>query len=203
MPSTQETSSPSPTWSDGALVVSCLRGNEAAWNALVLKYGRLVYAIILNSGAAAGEEADVYQAVWLDVFNELSRLKKRDSLKAWISTVTRHKCYHWRLRSRRLPAELDENWAANIPDGDDLPPEKLSRIERDHELRDAVAALPPRCRQLLSELFLNDPPRPYAAIAKDLGLAEGSIGAQRSRCLERLKAELERRGVIPGDHSSD
>ncbi len=69
----------------------------------------------------------------------------------------------------------------------------LEEIERAQDIRDAIDALPDRCRELVLRLFLDDPPPPYADIARSLGLAEGSIGALRGRCLDRLKHELEQR----------
>jgi hypothetical protein len=43
-------------------------------------------------------------------------------------------------------------------------------------------------------LFFEQPPRPYRQVARSLGLAAGSIGFIRGRCLTRLRRELERRG---------
>jgi RNA polymerase sigma factor (sigma-70 family) len=180
-------------WSDSELVDACLAGRQFAWDALITRYRTLVYSIIVKSGGANGEEDDVFQAVWLDVYNQLQRLKSRESLRAWLCTVTRHKCYHWRLRRHRLPEGLDETWAASIPDHASLPPEVLEEIERAQDIRDAIDALPDRCRELVARLFLDDPPPPYADLARSLGLAEGSIGALRSRCLDRLKLEIEHR----------
>ncbi|HVR30726.1 MAG TPA: sigma-70 family RNA polymerase sigma factor [Thermoanaerobaculia bacterium] len=179
--------------SDRELVEACLAGRQSAWDALLRRYRTLVYSIIVKSGGTTGEEDDVFQAVWLDVYNQLDRLKSRDSLRAWLCTVTRHKCYHWRMRRHRLPEGLDESWASAIPDHAALPPETLEEIERAQDIREAVAALPERCRELVLRLFVDDPPLPYAEIARSLGLAEGSIGALRGRCLERLKHEIELR----------
>ncbi|MEE2775914.1 MAG: sigma-70 family RNA polymerase sigma factor [Acidobacteriota bacterium] len=187
--------SPDASRRDAELVDACLARTPGSWETLVQRYQRLVYSIIHNSGAARREESDVFQAVWFDVFNELSRLCNRDSAKAWISTVTRHKCYHWRLKKRRLPDELDNDWVALLPDQGDLPPEIIEDIERGTEIRAAIDSLPYKCRCLLTALFLVDPPRPYKEIAKSLGMATGSIGAQRARCLQRLKAALTRRGI--------
>jgi RNA polymerase sigma factor (sigma-70 family) len=180
-------------WTDAELIDACLIGRQFAWDALITRYRTLVYSVIVKSGGVSGEEDDVFQAVWLDVYNQLERLKSRDSLRAWLCTVTRHKCYHWRLRRHRLPEGLDETWAATIPDHASLPPEVLEEIERAQDIRDAVDALPHRCRELVLRLFLDDPPPPYADLARSLGLAEGSIGALRSRCLDRLKHEIEQR----------
>lgn len=189
---------PSPAWSDAELIEACLDGRQSAWDAFVQKYQRYVYSIIVRSGTAErGEEEDLFQNVWIDVYNHLQDLRRQGSLRSWLAAITRHRCYHWRVRARRLPEELDEAWASTIPDQAEPPQEVIERLERDQEIREAVLSLRPRCRRLLARLFLEDPPRPYAEVARELGLAEGSIGSLRARCLVRLKRELEKRGVLP------
>jgi len=66
--------------------------------------------------------------------------------------------------------------------------------EAEQTLRDAVQSLPPRCRELIAMLFFETPARPYQEIASQLGLAAGSIGFIRGRCLTRLRRELEKKG---------
>src|SRR6266567_4460790 len=46
-------------------------------------------------------------------------------------------------------------------------------------------------RRLVELLFYEVPARPYAEVAKELGLAVGSIGFTRQRCIERLRRQLE------------
>jgi hypothetical protein len=43
-------------------------------------------------------------------------------------------------------------------------------------------------------LFFETPPRPYAEVAKELGLAQGSIGFTRENCLERLRRQISKAG---------
>jgi DNA-directed RNA polymerase specialized sigma24 family protein len=61
-------------------------------------------------------------------------------------------------------------------------------------LRDAISGLPEKCEQMVRLLFFEIPPRPYEDIAEQLGMATGSIGAIRGRCLAQLKKQLEKRG---------
>jgi RNA polymerase sigma factor (sigma-70 family) len=61
-------------------------------------------------------------------------------------------------------------------------------------VRDAISELSPRCEQMVRMLFFETPPRPYEEIAKELGIATGSIGFMRSRCLGKLKQQLENKG---------
>jgi len=44
-------------------------------------------------------------------------------------------------------------------------------------------------------LFFETPPRAYRDVAASLGLAEGSIGFIRGRCLTRLRVSLRRAGL--------
>ena len=45
---------PHPGWEDRRLVGSCLRGDQRGWHALVDKYSRLVYAVILRAPKFGG-----------------------------------------------------------------------------------------------------------------------------------------------------
>ena len=53
-----------------------------------------------------------------------------------------------------------------------------------------MSDLPPRCRQLIHMLFFEEPARPYQEVAEALGIATGSIGFIRQRCLDRLRKNL-------------
>jgi DNA-directed RNA polymerase specialized sigma24 family protein len=44
-------------------------------------------------------------------------------------------------------------------------------------------------------LFYQQPPLPYAEVAERLGLATGSIGFIRGRCLKKLEAALGELGL--------
>src|SRR5579863_6235061 len=91
-------SSPPPEsgWSNTRLVEECVRGNERAWHAIVNRYKNLVYSIALSYGADQDDAADIFQSVWLDLFNELPRLREAEALQGWLKRVAIHKSYHWK-----------------------------------------------------------------------------------------------------------
>ncbi|MFY9692037.1 MAG: sigma-70 family RNA polymerase sigma factor, partial [Candidatus Acidiferrales bacterium] len=62
--------------------------------------------------------------------------------------------------------------------------------EEEQRIRRVLDDLPPRCRQLMQMLFFEEPPRPYQEVARELGIAPGSIGFIRQRCLDRLRKKL-------------
>jgi RNA polymerase sigma factor (sigma-70 family) len=181
-------------WSNSRLVEECLRGSEQAWHTLVDRYKNLIYSIPIRYGAPPQDAADIFQAVCLDLFNELSRLRDADALQGWLIRVATNKCYHWRKRqSAHEDGWTQEDFDGRPGDGPE-PADVLAEIQREQLVRDAIRELPPRCRRMIELLFFQQPPLPYTEVARQLSLARGSIGFIRGRCLKRLKKVLEEKG---------
>ena len=182
-------------WSDQRLIDSCLAGDEAAWSALVDKYKNLVYSIVLKYGADPDEAADLFQAVWLDAFNDLPKIRNKGAAKSWLATLASHKCYHWKQkRVRQDYREIDGLEAEELEVHSVQDPDFVEELERDQLVREAVFELKDRCREMIQLLFFANPPLPYRDVAEKLGLAVGSIGFIRGRCLKQLQKLLEKKG---------
>jgi RNA polymerase sigma factor (sigma-70 family) len=180
-----------PAKSDRELIRGCLQHREEDWNRLVDKYKNLVYSIPLRYGFSREEAADIFQSVCLDLIQELPKLRDPKALPKWLMQVTSHKCFHKKKQSQRLVSQDDED--ADVPETA-VPAEvevNLREIEEEQMLREAIAGLAPRCRELIHMLFYEEPKRPYQEVAASLGLATGSIGLQRQKCLSCLKKRLE------------
>jgi RNA polymerase sigma factor (sigma-70 family) len=177
--------------SDEGLVKECLNGNQAAWAALLQKYGDLIYSIPLKFGLSQEDANDIFQQTCFQLLRSLVNLRDFQSLPAWLIKVTTHLCYRWSAKERRFEsAQVEADWS-RTPE----PPDQLLReLEQEQVLREAIASLKRRCRELLSMLFFEVPAVPYATAAKRLGLAAGSIGFIRMRCLRALRGQLEGRG---------
>ena len=173
----------------------CVRGNEQAWAALLDKYKNLIFSIPVRRGLPREDAADVFQRVCLLLLAELPHLREAKALPMWLIRVTSHECERWRRQEHPYAArENADVEVANVPDGQPLPEEMLAQVREEQVLRDAVRTLSPRCRQLIEMLFFEAPARPYQEVAARLGLAAGSIGFIRGRCLTRLRRELEKLG---------
>ena len=181
------------SWTDARLVRECLNGNEDAWTAILQRYKRLIYSIPFKYNMEPEDGADVFQAVSLELFSELANLRKVDSLKAWLISVTSHKCFHWK-KQRREHVELDAMEEEQAEATAVIAPEMLVEVEQEQAVRDALRQLPPRCAEMIRLLFFEQPPLPYAEVARRLGLATGSIGFIRGRCLAKLQKILESMG---------
>jgi RNA polymerase sigma factor (sigma-70 family) len=176
-------------WPDTRLVRECLGGVEEAWCALISKYKNLIFSIPLKYGFSAEDSTDIFQAVCLDLLSELPKLRKVKALPKWIMQITAHKCFHRKQQERRTEVSdpNDKRFERRTPARAE---EILREAEDEQGLRQAMSELTPRCRQLVQMLFYDEPARPYQEIAEALGIALGSIGFIRQRCLERLRKRL-------------
>lgn len=177
-------------WSDSRLIQECLRGNESAWSALIDKYKNLIFSIPLKYGFSQEDSADVFQSVCMDLLAELPRIREPNALGGWLIQVTRNRCFHRKQEQLHHPTEeIDEQKLSEDSERADA---LISQVQEEQHLRQALLDISPRCRQLVQFLFFEVPARPYQEIARELGLATGSIGLTRRRCLEKLRQRLEK-----------
>jgi RNA polymerase sigma factor (sigma-70 family) len=182
---------PGASWTDARLVRECLRGNEDAWAALVDRYKRLIFSIPVKQGFSREDAADIFQKVCLLLLAELPDLREPKALPMWLIRVTSRECGRWK---RQEGVYTDGENLAHLEDARDIPDQVLSQVKEEQVLREAMRAMSPRCQDLIQMLFFESPARPYQEVARSLGLAIGSIGFIRGRCLARLRRELERMG---------
>ncbi|HET6855063.1 MAG TPA: sigma-70 family RNA polymerase sigma factor [Pyrinomonadaceae bacterium] len=179
------------TDSDLELVSACRRGDQLAWEKLIRRYQRLIYAIPLRAGLDADAAAEIFQDVFTTLFEKLNDIEEPERLQAWLVTTARRKTWRTISKARTNPStDTELSDAAAIPDEAPLPDEQLFMLEEQHRVRTALSSLDERCRNLLQMLFYRAQPPSYAEIAAALGIPEGSIGPTRARCLEKLLRTL-------------
>ncbi len=169
-----------------ALVQRANDGDAAAWDELVERYAPLVWSICRRYRLDRPDADDVGQGVWLRLVEQLPLLRDPAALPGWLATTTARECLRVRRTGQRRQVHekpLDETVASGQSP---VLEQELLAAERDAALRTAFAVLPEQCRRLLS-LLIADPPVPYADISASLGMAVGSIGPSRARCLDALR----------------
>jgi RNA polymerase sigma factor (sigma-70 family) len=190
---TKASAKPEAKWNDTRLVKECLSGDEAAWAQLIDKYKALIYSIAIKYNLPPQEAADVFQSTCVELLVRLPELREPRALPKWLMQVAHHECYRVKRLSKRVVSSDSEE---NSPEPE-VPPIAESLVQQTQEeqmLREAVAVLTPQCRRLVEMLFFESPSRPYAEVAAELGLALGSIGFTRQKCIERLRRRLEELG---------
>jgi RNA polymerase sigma factor (sigma-70 family) len=168
-----------------ALVSRAAAEDQDAWNRIVERYAPLVYAICTRYRLSQQDIEDVGQRVWLLLVQQIGQLREPAALPGWLATTTAREC----LRTLRA-AQRSGRLANSMPFSEDVAVDaRILAAERDAALHAALAELPARCQQLLA-MLISDPPHSYAHISAALGIPVGSIGPQRTRCLNHLRRSM-------------
>lgn len=184
-----------------ALVAAARAGDQAAWNALVDRYNRLVWSVARSFRLSTADAADAVQMTWMRLVENLDRITEPDRLASWLGTTVRRECLQHLRRSGRERADGGTDVLDTVPDA--APPVDAALLddERDRALWLAMGMLGEKCQQLLRVLMASPPP-PYSAVAAALDMPMGSIGPARQRCLAQLKKIITADGGVPAPRSS-
>ncbi len=180
--------------SDAELILACRRGEETAWNELVERFQRLIITIPRRAGLSEEQAADIFQEVFLTLFEKLDEIQQPEKIRAWLVTTTKFKT--WRsVRGATGDYSLDDDekdLASKIANSDLLADEILIKIEEQHLIRAALSQLEERCQKILTMIYLFENPATYVQVAEAIGVGETSISPLRARCLKKLAKILDK-----------
>jgi RNA polymerase sigma factor (sigma-70 family) len=172
---------------DAQLVQRCRTGEQEAWNELVERFSRYVYAIAVRGFRLAETDAeDVFQDVFARAFERLDSLRDDAAIRPWLAQLTRNACVD------RLRAGGREQPTAEAP-ADEMDSE-LERLDEALDVHEGLQALSPDCREVLDRFFARD--ESYRVIGDALDLPAGTVASRISRCLGKLREMLEGRNAL-------
>lgn len=177
---------------DAELVARCRAGDDAAWALLVERFARYVNAILSRGYRLSPEMAeDTFQDVFERVYEQLPKLRDDAAFRPWLAQLT-----------RRLAIDALRAGARERPDVGELieyldtaADDTIAELEQALTVRAALATLPAHCADVLERFFARD--QSYATIGAALGIPPGTIASRISRCLARLRKQLEGRSPAP------
>ncbi len=200
---------------DSELLTRLRAGDEDAFMTLVDKYGPLMLRVALGYTRTRAVAEEVVQESWLGVLQGLDRFEGRSSLKTWILRIVANRARTRGEREARsvplssLVAEGDEDgpavnperfrpadhptypgaWAIPPHSWARLPEEKLLATESLHEVRAAIAKLPPRQQEVI---VLRDVEGwSPEEVSTALELTPGNQRVLLHRARSKVRAELE------------
>ena len=178
------------------LIERCLAGDDAAWGELVARSQGLVYSVPRRMGLRPEDAAEVFQTVWILLYQRLASVRDPARLGGWLLTTATRESVRASRRARRdaLRGEGGDAPEADVRDARPLADEDREALERAQILRSALSELSERCRLLLEAFLADDEPN-YRDVARRLGIPIGSIGPTRARCFARLRELLAERGL--------
>ncbi|MDX2038644.1 MAG: sigma-70 family RNA polymerase sigma factor [Isosphaeraceae bacterium] len=187
---------------DKSLIDRCLAHEPGAWNDFVDRYMGLIYHVIhhvaharslmLNSADVEDLAAEVFLAVVDDDYKVLRRFKGESSLPTYLTVIARRVCIR-EVVKRYREAELGHSRAhrVSIDDVDELEAEPILPLEEVERILESLTGREAEVFRLYHLRYLS-----YREIAKQLDIAENSVGPVLSQARRKFKAAaVERSGA--------
>lgn len=167
-----------PSRDDGAvsaLVVSARGGDRDAFEALYLRFHRLVHGVLLARLPRADAE-DLAQEVFLAAWERLDDLRDAGGFGGWVAAIARNRATS-HLRARRETSALPDDLPGGTPADADA-----------RAVLSAIRLLPEAYREPLVLRLVEGMTGPE--IARQTGLTEGSVRVNLHRGFAKLREIL-------------
>lgn len=175
---------PPPTTNDDLLARA--PHDPLASSELIERFRRLVWWQVGRFRLDHASAEDVYQTVWLRLWEHRERIRNPDHLASWLATTARREANRVRASLVRQPAV---EWLGDVTDDGTDPEEWIVNDEERHQTRQALARLDSATRTFLLALS-SDAATDYRTLARLLDRPIGSLGPTRRRCLDKLERQL-------------
>jgi len=168
------------------------KGDESAFNQLVLKYRHRVMGVAARMLKDRSEAEDLSQDVFVKVYHSLKTFKGEALFSTWLHRITANSCLTHRKKRRfesRGGAAMDEP-AALLPDRESNPHDLLEKKELRLSLERAIQELPREQRMVL--ILRDIEGLSYEDIADSLSLELGTVRSRLHRARLAVQANLQR-----------
>lgn len=178
---------------DDSLIAAARGGDLAAFNVLVERYERLVYAICLRLLRDPHLAEDVTQETFIRAYGAIASFEG-GPFRSWLARIATNRSYDTLRYQRRRPAEsleaqvveVEPRWSVEPPVDD---PERFAaRSELSRRLEAALEYLTED--QRLVVLLHDVHGYPYDEIAEITGASIGTVKSRLSRARARLREVL-------------
>lgn len=136
-----------------------LQGDHEAFESLVRRYQRMIYALTYRMSGSAADAEDLTQDVFIRAHQELAGFRAEAKFSSWLYRIAINQCLNWRKRVARR-----------------------EQVHNDWQAENATPAAPPGAvAQLVTEALQQLPPKQRAAVV--LTTYDGLNHAEAARVL--------------------
>lgn len=174
------------------LVQQACKGDRAAFEELVRRTSRLVFARLYLETGDPHRAEDLLQETLLSAYRSLPSLTEPEKFRAWLLTIAQNVVIDSARREHRQKRDSGplarEDALARVP-GKELSPEQAAQQqEQRQEVLAVLRSLPEEYRLPLTLRYLTG--ADYESICVQLGLTNGSLRGLLHRGLNLLRNQL-------------
>ena len=178
---------------DTALVVRARDGDQTAFEELVRRTSRLVFArLFLDTGNAHRAE-DLLQETLLLAFRSLKKLDNPKQFRSWLLTIAHNVAIdaaRREMRQKRIGANgtADSATLGTVPSSGLSPEDAAEREELRQSVLSVLRSMPEEYRLPLTMRYITG--ADYDTIGEQLGLTNGSLRGLLHRGLKMLRDRM-------------
>lgn len=174
------------------------RGELDAFEELVRRYEKRVYAVALRSSGSPEDAADIVQEVFLRAWRSIESFRGDSGFSTWLFRITMNLCVDFARHKQAQPqtqsmVDEEEN-ERPMPDTAPMPEEHLENRELGRELAAALEEISEEHRRIV--LLRDVSGMSYTEIAEVLEISEGTVKSRLSRARIALRKVLLKRGNL-------
>ncbi len=181
---------------DEALVLRAQAGDPKAFDELVLKHNKRLYALIYHMTQNREDTYDLLQDVFAKAYRSIKKFKGKSSFYTWLHRIAVNTVInHLKKAKRRRAFSFDEDlvgthYESTIDQSSDTNPRKVADLKLLQEkLRDALMTLSAQHRAVVTMFDMQG--LPHAKISKILGISEGTVRSRLFYAHRNLQSQLE------------
>ena len=174
---------------DHDLMRRCAGGDGLAFDELVRRWQGPLDRVLRRLSVATNDVDDLCQDVFLRILRARDRYRPIGTFSTWIYAIALNVARDRARRDRRRFQPLEEHPASADPSAID----DIGRQEIAWQVQDALNALPAEMREILVLKHFGN--LTFAQVAEITGDAVSTVKSRMQVALQRLRAELRRRGI--------
>jgi len=176
------------------LISLCKRGDLSAYDRLMQRYEKRVYALCFRMAGNQDDAADLAQEAFLKAFRALPSFNGQAQFSTWLYRIVTNTCLDERRRQARRPQLFSLDKPLNTEDGQlalTLPAEASDPLatalsqETEIEIRTLLSMLPAEQRIVL--VLRDMEGYSYDEIARMLNLNGGTVKSRLNRARRKLR----------------
>jgi RNA polymerase sigma-70 factor (ECF subfamily) len=180
--------------SDEELVRSAQTGDRSAFEELVRRTTRLVYARVYLEVGDRHRAEDLVQEVFMTAWRSIGQVTEPAGFRSWLLAVAQSVAIdHFRFEGRKrraAPPREDSHVLDRTAGGGPGPEESMAREEDRARVRAILQSLPEEYRLAMTLRYIDG--EDYETIGMQMGLSNGSLRGKLNRGMQLLKEAVKR-----------
>jgi len=180
-----------PESADDDLITQSRRGSREAFEELIRRSARLVFARIYLETGDPHRTEDLVQETFLIAWRSIGRLTDSNSFRPWLLSIAHSVVIddaRKRNRKKRSANEIGQSAMMRLANDNPTPLESAANKEQREQMLSVLRSLPREYRDVLMLRYLAG--ADYESISRQLALSNGSLRGLLSRGLAMLRREL-------------